>query len=68
MQRIQLFTPCLWFDDQAEEAAEFYTTIFKNSKVGKIARYGEAGHEFHGRPAGTVMTVSFEGNPSNEEV
>jgi predicted 3-demethylubiquinone-9 3-methyltransferase (glyoxalase superfamily) len=53
MQRI---TPCLWFDGRAEEAMEFYTSIFKNSKVGKISRYGEAGP---GRP-GTVMTVTFE--------
>lgn len=52
--------PCLWFDDQAEEAAKFYTSIFKNSKIGAIARYGEAGHEFHGKPPGTVMTVAFE--------
>jgi predicted 3-demethylubiquinone-9 3-methyltransferase (glyoxalase superfamily) len=52
--------PCLWFDDQAEEAARFYTGIFKNSKIGKISRYGEAGREVHGRPAGSVMTVEFE--------
>jgi predicted 3-demethylubiquinone-9 3-methyltransferase (glyoxalase superfamily) len=60
MQSIQKITPCLWFDDQAEEAAEFYTGIFRNSKIVKIARYGEAGHEIHGKPAGTVMTVAFE--------
>jgi predicted 3-demethylubiquinone-9 3-methyltransferase (glyoxalase superfamily) len=53
-------TPCLWFDDQAEEAAEFYTSIFKNSRIGTIARYGEAGREVHGKPAGAVMTVAFE--------
>jgi predicted 3-demethylubiquinone-9 3-methyltransferase (glyoxalase superfamily) len=53
-------TPCLWFDDQAEAAARFYTSVFKNSKIGKIARYNEAGHEMHGRPAGSVMTVVFE--------
>jgi predicted 3-demethylubiquinone-9 3-methyltransferase (glyoxalase superfamily) len=56
----QRIAPCLWFDNQAEEAAKFYTSIFKNSKIAKIARYGEAGHEVHGRPAGTVMTVAFE--------
>lgn len=56
----QRIAPCLWFDDQAEEAVAFYTAIFRNSKVVKIARYGEAGHEVHGRPAGTVMTVAFE--------
>jgi predicted 3-demethylubiquinone-9 3-methyltransferase (glyoxalase superfamily) len=50
----------LWFDDQAEEAAKFYTGIFKNSKIGKISRYGEAGREIHGRAPGTVMTVAFE--------
>ena len=60
MQNIQKITPCLWFDDQAEEAAKFYTAIFKNSKITSITRYGEAGHEVHGRPAGTVMTVAFE--------
>ena len=53
-------TPCLWFDDQAEEAAEFYTGIFKNSKVLSISRYGEAGRDVHGRPPGSVMTVAFE--------
>jgi predicted 3-demethylubiquinone-9 3-methyltransferase (glyoxalase superfamily) len=60
MQVIQKITPCLWFDDQAEEAVEFYTGIFRNSKIINIARYGEAGHEIHGKPAGTVMTVAFE--------
>jgi predicted 3-demethylubiquinone-9 3-methyltransferase (glyoxalase superfamily) len=60
MGRIQRITPCLWFDDQAEEAAAFYTSIFPNSRVVAISRYGEAGREIHGRPAGTVMTVAFE--------
>jgi predicted 3-demethylubiquinone-9 3-methyltransferase (glyoxalase superfamily) len=60
MQNIQKITPCLWFDDQAEEAAKFYTSIFNNSKIVSITRYGEAGYEVHGRPAGTVMTVAFE--------
>jgi len=60
MQTIQKITPCLWFDDQAEEAAKFYTAIFNNSKITSITRYGEAGHEVHGRPAGTVMVVAFE--------
>ena len=59
-QNIQKITPCLWFDDQAEEAARFYTAIFKNSKIINITQYGEAGHEVHGRQAGTVMTVEFE--------
>jgi predicted 3-demethylubiquinone-9 3-methyltransferase (glyoxalase superfamily) len=57
MQRI---SPCLWFDNQAEEAAKFYVSIFKNSRVGQIARYGEAGAEVSGRPKGSVMTVIFE--------
>jgi predicted 3-demethylubiquinone-9 3-methyltransferase (glyoxalase superfamily) len=60
MPSIQTITPCLWFDDQAEAAAEFYTGIFKNSKIGKISRYGEGGREVHGRPPGSVMVVAFE--------
>jgi predicted 3-demethylubiquinone-9 3-methyltransferase (glyoxalase superfamily) len=52
--------PCLWFDDRAEEAAHFYVGIFKNSKIREISYYSDAGHEVHGRPAGTVMAVSFE--------
>ena len=60
MPNVQKITPCLWFDDQAEEAAKFYTAIFYNSKIVSMTRYGEAGHEVHGRPAGTVMTVAFE--------
>jgi predicted 3-demethylubiquinone-9 3-methyltransferase (glyoxalase superfamily) len=59
---MQQITPCLWFDNQAEEAARFYTSIFKNSRIGRIARYGKAGFEIHGRPDGTVMTVEFEIN------
>jgi len=50
----------LWFDNQAEEAAKFYTAIFKNSKITTISRYGEAGKEVHGKPPGSVMTVAFE--------
>jgi len=57
MQRI---TPCLWFDHQAEEAANFYVSIFKHARVGAVTRYGEAGYEVHGRPAGSVMTVEFQ--------
>jgi predicted 3-demethylubiquinone-9 3-methyltransferase (glyoxalase superfamily) len=55
-------TPCLWFDTEAEQAARFYTSIFKNSKIGTISRYTEAGREVHGRPARAVMTVEFELN------
>ena len=57
---MQKITPFLWFDDQAEEAAKFYTSIFKNSKVGRITRYGESAEKAAGRPAGSVMTVEFE--------
>jgi predicted 3-demethylubiquinone-9 3-methyltransferase (glyoxalase superfamily) len=60
MQIAQTITPCLWFDNQAEEAAAFYTAIFKNSRIGRISRYGKEGFEIHGRPAGSVMTVEFE--------
>jgi len=60
MQVLQKITPCLWFDDQAEEAVAFYTAIFANSKIVNVARYGEAGHEVHGKPAGTAMTIAFE--------
>ena len=55
-KQIQKISPFLWFDQQAEEAATFYTSIFKNSKVEKIIRYGQAGPG----PAGSVMTVAFE--------
>jgi predicted 3-demethylubiquinone-9 3-methyltransferase (glyoxalase superfamily) len=53
-------TPCLWFDSQAEEAANYYVGIFKNSEVRNIGRYGEAGKENHGKPAGSVMIVEFD--------
>lgn len=56
MQKIR---PCLWFDDQAEEAANFYVSIFNNSQFGHVTRYGEAGAEVSGRPKGSVMTVMF---------
>jgi predicted 3-demethylubiquinone-9 3-methyltransferase (glyoxalase superfamily) len=62
MSGVQPIAPCLWFDSQAEEAARYYTGIFKKSKIGKISRYTEAGREVHGRPAGSVMTVEFELN------
>ena len=51
--------PFLWFDSEAEEAAKFYVGIFKNSKIWKIARYGEEAAQKTGRPAGSVMTVEF---------
>ncbi|HCY16877.1 MAG: hypothetical protein A2Z93_10580 [Curvibacter sp. GWA2_64_110] len=53
-------TPCLWFDHQAEEAAAFYTGIFPNSRITSVSRFPDAGQEIHGKPAGSVMTVSFE--------
>jgi predicted 3-demethylubiquinone-9 3-methyltransferase (glyoxalase superfamily) len=56
----QKITPCLWFDTQAEEAANFYARIFDNSRIKGISRYGEAGREIHGREAGSVMVVEFE--------
>jgi predicted 3-demethylubiquinone-9 3-methyltransferase (glyoxalase superfamily) len=52
--------PCLWFDNKAEEAVNFYVSIFKNSKIGIITRYGGEGAEVSGRPKGTVMTVTFQ--------
>lgn len=51
--------PCLWFDSAAEDAANLYASIFRNASLGRTARYGEAGHEIHGRSAGSVMTVEF---------
>ncbi len=59
-KRIQKITPFLWFDDKAEEAARFYTSIFSNSRVRKIARYGPEAEKASGRPAGSVMTVEFQ--------
>jgi predicted 3-demethylubiquinone-9 3-methyltransferase (glyoxalase superfamily) len=60
MSQLKFITPCLWFDHQAEEAARFYTSIFKNSKIDKITRYSEAGKEIHGKEPGSVLTVAFE--------
>src|SRR5687767_9115680 len=57
MQRI---TPFLWFDDKAEEAANLYVSIFKNSKIGSTTRYGEEAAKASGRPKGTVMIVTFQ--------
>lgn len=58
--KVQTITPFLWFDVQAEEAAKFYVSIFKDSRIGRIARYGKAGEKAAGRPAGSVMTVEFQ--------
>jgi predicted 3-demethylubiquinone-9 3-methyltransferase (glyoxalase superfamily) len=56
----QKINPCLWFDTEAENAAKFYCSIFKNSKMGKVSRYVDEGQEIHGKPAGSVMAVEFE--------
>ena len=56
-QRIQ---PCLWFDTEAEEAAQYYVGIFRQSRISRITRYPKVGHEIHGKPEGSVLTVEFE--------
>jgi predicted 3-demethylubiquinone-9 3-methyltransferase (glyoxalase superfamily) len=56
----QKITPCLWFDTQAEDAAQFYVSIFKNSKIRAVSRYAKTGYEIHGKQPGSVMTVAFE--------
>jgi predicted 3-demethylubiquinone-9 3-methyltransferase (glyoxalase superfamily) len=56
----QKLTPCLWFDTQAEEAANFYTSIFANSRIEQVSRYSKAGHDVHGKAPGSVMMVEFE--------
>ena len=60
MATIQRITPCLWFDGQAEAAAEFYTSVFPNSRITAVSRYGEAGREIHGGQPGSVLTIGFE--------
>ncbi len=60
MAVLRRITPCLWFDDRAEEAARFYVSIFPNSRITFIARYNDVGTEIHGREPGSVMTVNFE--------
>jgi predicted 3-demethylubiquinone-9 3-methyltransferase (glyoxalase superfamily) len=57
---MQKITPCLWFDDNAEEAVEFYTSLFRNSKILQISHYGEAGSKAARRPKGSVMTITFQ--------
>jgi predicted 3-demethylubiquinone-9 3-methyltransferase (glyoxalase superfamily) len=57
---VQKITPFLWFEDKAEEAVNFYVSIFKNSKIGSITRYGEEGAKASGRPKGSVMIVTFQ--------
>lgn len=53
-------SPCIWFDNQAEEAVKLYTSVFKNSKIGVITRYSESSAKESGRPEGSVMTITFE--------
>jgi len=60
MQFSQKIAPCLWFDSQGEEAANFYVGIFRNSRILQVARYGKAGQETHKQKEGSVMTVQFE--------
>lgn len=60
MGGIRTISPCLWFDGQAEEAAQLYTSVFRNSRITQVTRYTEAGREIHGRRPGSVMTVTFE--------
>lgn len=58
--KLQKITPNLWFDRQGEDAAKFYTSVFPNSRIGKISRYGKEGFEQHGMPEGMVMVIEFE--------
>ena len=60
MARLQKITPCLWFDNEAEEAARFYVSVFRGARIGEISHYGKEGFEIHGRPEGSVMVVAFE--------
>lgn len=57
---MQKISPCLWFDNNAEEAAQFYVSIFKNSKIGNVTHYGKEGYDIHKKKEGTVMTIDFE--------
>jgi predicted 3-demethylubiquinone-9 3-methyltransferase (glyoxalase superfamily) len=56
----QKITPCLWFDTEAEEAAKFYVSVFKDSKLGRVSRYSGEGQDIHGKPPGSVMVAEFE--------
>jgi predicted 3-demethylubiquinone-9 3-methyltransferase (glyoxalase superfamily) len=57
---MQKISPCLWFDNNAEEAVQLYVSIFKNSKIGNVTHYGKEGYEIHKKKEGTVMTIDFE--------
>jgi len=60
MPAFQKITPCMWFDTQAEEATNFYVSIFEDSRVVRVLYYGEAGQEIHGKLPGSIMLVEFE--------
>ena len=60
MAIVQKLVPCLWFDTQAEDAANYYCGIFRNSRITRVQRYTETGKEVHGKPAGSVMVAEFE--------
>ena len=60
MASLHKIRPCLWFDNQAEEAANFYVGIFKNARITKTTHFSEVGQEIHQHPAGSVMTVDFD--------
>ncbi len=57
---MQKISPCLWFDDNDEDAVKFYVSIFKNSNIGNVTRYGKEGYEIHKKKEGSVMTIDFE--------
>ncbi|NCI47875.1 VOC family protein [Sediminibacterium soli] len=60
MSAIKKVYPCLWFDSNAEEAVNFYLSVFKNGRIHKTTHFGKAGYEIHKRPEGSVMTIDFE--------
>src|SRR5882762_7761669 len=59
MKKIKKINSCLWFDKNGEEAVNFYTSVFKNSSIGRVARFTKEGYEQHGMPEGMVMTIEF---------
>jgi predicted 3-demethylubiquinone-9 3-methyltransferase (glyoxalase superfamily) len=62
MRQVQKIAPCLWFDSKAEDAVNYYVSIFPDSRILRITNYTAAGHEIHGKPTGSVLTVEFELN------
>jgi predicted 3-demethylubiquinone-9 3-methyltransferase (glyoxalase superfamily) len=60
MAHLEKITPCLWFSSDAEAAANFYVSVFPNSKITQVTHFVDAGQEIHDRPEGSVMTVAFE--------